>query len=173
MALVVQDPVNPITTANAYIDVVAFKAYHDDRGNTYTANDTEIEQAIVRATDYIDSRWTFAGSRVDLEQSTECPRSGVYDPTTSWLLDGYPPELEEACAEYTMLAIAGTLYPTSNIDTSGQSVKKYRRKADVVEKEVEFFSAGSGISYLKYPVADGKMKATRLLMSQRRTLGRS
>ena len=150
MALVVQNPTDPVTDATAYIDVVFFKAYHLARGNGYTATDTEIEQAIVRATDYMDSRWTFAGSRLEVDQSTECPRSGVYDPTTSWLLDGYPPEIEEACAEYAMSALSGSLYPASNLDTSGQNVKKYRRKADVIEREVEFFSRGTGISYLKY-----------------------
>ena len=173
MALVVQDPVNPTTDANAYIDVVAFKAYHDERGNGYTASDTEIGQAIVRATDYMDSRWTFAGSRLDLEQSTECPRSGVYDPTTSWLLDPYPPELEEACAEYAMAALAGSLYPSPNIDTTGKSVKSVRKKADVLEKETEYFGPTSKTPWTAFPLADGRMKRTRLLASGRRTLGRS
>ena len=172
MAFIVQTPDSPLSTATAYIAVQTFKDYHDERGNTYTATDTEIEQAIVRATDYIDSRWTFAGYRQDSDQSTECPRSGVYDPVTSYLLDGYPDELEEACAEYALSSLTATLYPVSNIDGSGQNVKKYRRRADVVEREVEFFSAG-GTSWLKYPLADGKMKRTRLLTSQRRTLERS
>lgn len=173
MAFVVQDPDTPTGDATAYISVQEFKDYHDDRGNGYTATDTEIEQAIVRATDYIDARWTFAGSRQDADQSTECPRSGVYDLQTGWEVYGYPDELKEACAEYAMPALSGSLYPVSNIDTSGQNVKRYRRKADVIEREVEFFAAGSKIAWLKYPLADGKMKATKLLMSQRRTLGRS
>ena len=175
MAFVVQDPDAPKSDANAYIDVAEFKAYHDDRGNTYTASDTEIQYAIVRATDYIDSRWTFAGYRDDLDQSTECPRSGVYSQRNGLLLDGYPEELKEACAEYALATISGTsLYSTqANVDPSGKSVKKYRRKADVVEKEVEFFAAGSSNSWLSYPLADGKMKMTQLLISQRHTLGRS
>lgn len=176
MAFVVQNPTTPTDTANAYISVQAFKDYHDERGNGYTATDVEIEQAIVRATDYMDARWMFAGYRLDEDtpQSTECPRAGVYDPVTSWELDGYPAELEEACAEYAFAALAGSLYPTANVDPSGQNVKKYRRKADVIEREVEFFAAsGSKISWLKYPLADGKMKATKLLATTRRTLGRS
>jgi len=173
MAFVVQDPDVPASDANAYISVQYFKDYHEDRGNVYTATDTEIQYAIVRATDYIDSRWTFAGSREDADQSTECPRSGVYDPATD-LEVTYPEELLEACAEYALATIGGTsLYPTANIDASGKDVKKYRRKADVIEREVEFFAAGGSNSWLSYPLADGKMKATKLLMSQRRTLGRS
>ena len=170
MAFVVQDPDAPKADAVAYIAVQTFKDYHDERGNTYTAQDTEIEQAIVRATDYIDSRWTFAGSRDDADQSTECPRSGVYDPNTGLTLDPYPAELEEACAEYAMSALAGSLYPTPNVDATGLRVKMTRKKADVLEKQTEYFQSGS--AKRAWPVADGKMKKTRLLASTRRTLGR-
>lgn len=171
MAFVVQDPDAPLSTANAYIAVQTFKDYHDDRGNAYTANDTEIAEAIVRATDYVDSRWTFAGSRQDADQSTECPRSGVYDSNSGYTLNPYPPELEEACSEYAMSALAASLYPESNIDTSGQAVKKFRKKVDVIERETEYFHA-NGAAWKSYPLADGKMTKTRLLTSQRRTLSR-
>jgi len=172
MAFVVQDPDNPASDATAYISVAFFKDYHDTRGNAYTATDTEIQQAIVRATDYMDSRWTFAGSREDSDQSTECPRSGVYDPNTGWELDGYPTELEEACAEYTLPALSGSLYPASNVDGSGRQVKRTRRKADVIERETEYVSP-SKTPWKAYPAADGKMKKTKLLESPRRTLGRA
>lgn len=174
MAFVVQDPDEPLTTANAYISVAVFKDYHDDRAGDYSSSsDTEIEEAIVRATDYIDSRWTFAGARVDADQSTECPRSGVKDPNSGLYLNEYPPELEQACAEYAMSALAGSLYPSPNIDATGRNVKSLRTKVDVIEKETEYFQAGgSGSATKAWPLADGKMKKTRLLISQRRTLGR-
>ena len=173
MAFVVQTPLAPLSTANAYIAVQFFKDYHDLRGNAYTASDTEIEQAIVRATDYQDSRWTFAGSRQDLDQSTECPRSGVFDANTGYEVDRYPAELEEACAEYAMSALASSLYPSPNVDTTGLNVKSVRKKADVLEKETEYFQSGSSSSAKRaWPLADGKMKKTRLLTSTRRTLGR-
>jgi len=177
VAFVVQDPLIPTDTANAYISVQRFKDYHTERGNGYTASDTEIEQAIVRATDYMDARWTFAGYRLDEDtpQSTECPRAGVYDPVSSWELDGYPEELEEACAEYALAALTASLYPSPNVDNSGQQVKSIRKKADVLEKETEYFgpSASDKQVWTKYPLADGKMKRTKLLASTRRTLGRS
>lgn len=174
MSFVVQDPDAPKTDANAYIAVQTFKDYHDDRGGDYSSfNDTDIEEAIVRATDYIDSRWTFAGARDDADQSTECPRSGVYDPNTGYTLNPYPAELEEACAEYALSALAASLYPSPNVDTTGLKIKSLRTKADVIEKETEYFQAGGSSSAKKaWPVADGKMKKTRLLTSQRRTLGR-
>lgn len=174
MAFIVQDPDAPLSTANAYISIAEFKAYHDDRGNDYSSSsDTEIEEAVVRATDYMDSRWTFAGAREDVDQSTECPRSGVYDPRTGFEVDHYPPELEEAAAEYALIALAGSLYAAPNIDTTGLKVKRSRKKVAVLDKETEYFQGGSSSNaWLGYPVADGKMKKTRLLTSTRRTLGR-
>jgi hypothetical protein len=175
MAFVTQDPTAPKSDANGYIDVVEFKAYHDDRGNVHTASDTDIEKAIVRATDYIDSRWTFAGNRQDEDQSTECPRSGVFDPMSRYAIDGYPEELKQATAEYALAALAGTLYAASNVDQTGRSVKTTRKKADVLEKETEYFGpTGSNKQlWVAFPVADGKMKRTRLLAPTRRTLGRA
>ncbi len=173
MAFIIQDPDAPTDDANAYIAVQDFKDYHDERGNVYSASDTEIEQAIVRATDYMDSRWTFAGARDDADQSTECPRSGVYDPNSGLTLDPYPPELEEACAEYAMSALAGSLYASPNIDNTGLKVKMTKKKVAVLETETEYFQGGSNSNaWVGYPVADGKMKKTRLLASTRRTLGR-
>jgi len=173
MAFIVQTPDAPLTTANAYISVAVFKAYHDDRAGNYSSfSDTEIEEAIVRATDYTDSRWTFAGARNDADQSTECPRSGVKDARTGLYLNEYPPELEEACAEYALSALSGSLYPSPNIDTTGRSVKMVRKKADVIERETEYFHGGSTSAWTAYPLADGKMRKTRLLISTRRILGR-
>jgi len=172
MAFIVQDPDTPKSDANAYISVAEFAAYHADRGNAYTATDMEIEQAIVRATDYIDARWTFAGSREDADQSTECPRSGVYAPDTGYLLDGYPEELKEACAEYALSALSASLYPAPNVDTTGRTVKMTRRKADVIERETEYENPAK-VGWTSYPLADGQMRRTRLLSLARRTLGRA
>ncbi len=174
MAFIVQDPDAPLSTANAYISVAYFKAYHDDRGKDYSSSsDTEIEEAIVRVTDYADSRWTFAGYRQDVDQSTECPRSGVYDSRTGFEVDHYPPELLEAAAEYALSALAGSLYAAPNIDSTGLKVKITKRKVAVLETETEYFQGGSNSNaWVGYPVADGKMKKTRLLTSTRRTLGR-
>lgn len=50
--------------ANAYCTVAFFESYNDSRGNTYPASPTEgIMQAIVRATDYLDQRYRFKGTK--------------------------------------------------------------------------------------------------------------
>lgn len=176
MSFIVQDPDAPKSDANAYLTVAEWKAYFDDRGITYTASDTEIEYAIVRATDFIDSRWTFAGSREDADQSTECPRSGVYDPMNGLELYGYPDELKEACAEYSKSVTDGTsLYPSPNVDATGRSIKMSRKKVAVLERETEYFQGSMSpnkIPWISHPLGDGKMKKTRLLAPTRRTLGR-
>ena len=175
MAFTVQDPDAPLSTANAYISVADFKAYHDQRGNDYSSSsDSQIEESIVRSTDFVDSRWTFAGYRqAGQSQSTECPRSGVEDQRTGYWLDGYPPELEEACAEYALTALSGSLYASPNIDTTGLKVKVSKKKVAVLETETEYFQGGSNSNaWIGHPVADAKMKKTRLLTSTRRTLGR-
>ena len=172
MAFVVQDPDAPTDDANAYISVQYFKDYHEARGNVYTATDTEIEVAIVRATDYADTRWTFAGYRYDDSQSTECPRSGVKDPNSGYWLDDYPSELEQAIAEYALPALTQSLYPSPNVDKTGRAVAYTRKKVAVLEKETHYFQGGSANAWTLFPLADGKMKRTRLLTSTRRTLGR-
>lgn len=52
--------------ATSYATVQGFKDYHADRGNDVTAiSDTVIQQLLIKATDYIDTRWgpLFMGCR--------------------------------------------------------------------------------------------------------------
>ncbi len=80
-----------LSTANAYVAVAAFKTYHKYRSNSIgTAGSGDIQDAIVKATDYIDRRFRnrFIGIRKERDRSTnattpaqrlEWPRSGAYD----------------------------------------------------------------------------------------------
>lgn len=74
MAVNVQDDAGDVANANAYISVADFKAYHDDRGNSYGTDDAAIGVAIVRATDYIDTRFQFVGVKNSGTQTTQWPR---------------------------------------------------------------------------------------------------
>lgn len=66
MAFVVETGAG-IKDANSYGSVDEFKSYHADRGNSITSitDPTGIQQALINATDYIDSRWRklFKGER--------------------------------------------------------------------------------------------------------------
>ena len=104
--------------ANAYVSVAYVSTHHSDRGNTAWSDfgTTEQEQAIVRATEYIDKRFgrQFRGVRQTKDQGLEWPRLDAFD-NDGFLLSGgddVPRQIEKATAEYAIrAAICGTLAP--------------------------------------------------------------
>ncbi len=65
MAFIIEDGTG-IASANAYISVAEFKSYHADRGTDVTSLATaDVQQAVVKATDFIEQRWgdRFLGNR--------------------------------------------------------------------------------------------------------------
>ncbi len=107
-----------ITGANAYDSVVNIDTFHADQGMT-TWNDfttPEKEQAIVRASFYIDKRFgrRFVGVRALKEQGLEWPRMSAFDQDGFLLsgIDEVPRQLLKACAEYAVrAAVCGILAP--------------------------------------------------------------
>lgn len=104
--------------ANAYINVAFVDTHHADRGNEAWTEFTtsEKQQAIIRASDYIDKRFgrRFRGLRKTKEQGLEWPRLDAFD-DDGYLLSGaddVPRQIERACAEYALRAlICGVLAP--------------------------------------------------------------
>lgn len=104
--------------ANAYDSVANIDAHHADRGTSDWTNFTtpEKEQAIVRASDYIDKRFgrRFVGVRSTKGQGLEWPRLSAFD-QDGFLLSGVdqiPRQLLKACAEYALrAAVCGILAP--------------------------------------------------------------
>jgi len=97
-----------VAGANGYITAAEFKAHHDDRGvdyATYLANDTLIQYAIVKATDYVDKRFgrRFRGDKQSSAQGLEWPRYDAWS-DEDFLLSGVPDALKKAIAEYALLA---------------------------------------------------------------------
>ena len=174
MAFEVQDPDVPTETANAYVSIVEFKAYCDERGIVYALkSDTEIEQAIVRATDYTDGRWTYEGFKYDGDQSTEVPRREVFD-DEGYSIDGLPLAFRQGVCEYAQIdLIQGyTLMPNSQDNTQAGTLSYERKKADVVEIE-KHWNTNKGFLLAKWPLADRYIRRSGLLGQQgRRTLMR-
>jgi hypothetical protein len=57
--------VTQMVPANAYITPTFFKEYHTSRGNAYGApTGTQLQQAIVQATDYLDQYYRFKGVKL-------------------------------------------------------------------------------------------------------------
>jgi len=122
MAFVVEDGTG-LPTANAYASIAALKAYLGDRGVDYSAvSDTNLEQAIVRATDYIDAGHVFRGYKSTLDQALEWPRHSIVN-RDGRIVTGVPEEVRRACYEYAWREASGTdIDPDPDFQTSGGQV---------------------------------------------------
>lgn len=107
-----------IAGANAYDSVANIDTHHADRGTTNWTDFTTVEkeQAIVRASDYIDKRFgrRFVGVRATKGQGLEWPRLSAFDQDGFLLsaIDAVPRQLLKAIAEYALrAAVCGILAP--------------------------------------------------------------
>jgi hypothetical protein len=166
MAFSVQDDGGTIDGANAYITVDEFKTYHRDRGNSWSGGSGAIQDAIVVATDYLDTRFQFVGDRKSVSQRTQWPRVDAIDRDGN-ARSGVPVEVEEACAEYALIALSSTLNPTPTRDDTGQPVEMSRKKVGPLEKEIRYGGGGAVFQLPKYPIADQKLRAAGLVVSGR------
>lgn len=133
-------------TANSYTDVAYADAFHADRGNSAwgAADQTAKETALVRATDYIDANYTFAGTPANDEQALAWPRDiAGYDD------DIIPTKIKQATCLLALTALNSDLNP----DIAPNAGVK-RKKVDVLE--VEYFE--SKVSRTVRPAIDGLLK---------------
>lgn len=147
MALITEDGTG-IANAESYCSVADASAYHSARGNTTwaTISTTEMEQALRRATDYIQqvyrSRWT--GYRKTTTQALEWPRfnapfvNGDYYSNTI-----VPVEVKNACAELAWKAAQGELAP---------DIEQKTKREKIGPMEVEY--ADYGLQYTQYRAID-------------------
>jgi hypothetical protein len=161
-AFIVQDPDEPTETANAYISVDFFKQYCLDRGYTYTAADAVIQTAIVKATDFMDVRWTYSGLRYYNEQSTECPRQQVMNSAGYWV-SGLPLSFQQACAEYAFLALTQSLMPNPTLDESNLMVQSSLKEIGGAVTKSTTFLGGGKYAWPKYPLADRLVRRSELV----------
>ena len=76
MSIIVEDGTG-LTTAVAYVAVADADAYHTAMGNTaWTGTDAAKEIALRRATQYLDNRYTYRGTRLTSTQALEWPQIG-------------------------------------------------------------------------------------------------
>lgn len=170
VAIQVQNDNGTVTGANAYVTVAAFKAYCDLRGYAYASpvayTDDQIAVAIIKATDYVDGRFKFRGTRRNdpLTQPTQFPRANAWDDDGRGI-SGIHPALKNAVCEYAFRALTGvTLNPDPVRDSSGQAVKSFSKKAGPVEQSYEYANAGS-VTFPRYPLADRMLANAGLLAS--------
>lgn len=171
MALTPQDETGLVEGANAYITLAFFKSYHDDRGNDYSAyTDPNMNTAIVRATDYLDTRFRFRGIKLnDADQTTEWPRRAGSAVTQPWLnvdlitspvlivtagatsdligpngesLTGIPDALMKASAEYALRALASSLFQDAPAPSGGVAVEEIEQTVDVISQRIKYANGG-------------------------------
>jgi hypothetical protein len=162
MAFTLQDDTGLVTDANAYIDATFYKTYQGDRGVDVTLfTDPEVQQAIIIATDYIDTRFRYVGDRQNdrSDQTTEWPRLDAVD-RDHRLLNGIPLVVKQACAEYTLFQLTnGPLFVTTTNSATGRAIKRSFSKVDVIEEETEYFQGPVGAEppMPVYHVADQRL----------------
>jgi hypothetical protein len=172
MAFVVEDGTG-ISNANAYAAEAFVDSYHTDRLNAAwtSLTDSALKQAaIIKATDYIDYRWDFIGDRKKAFelQSLKWPRIGAWvqvDEKTL-LANQVPLQVQNACAEYALLAVnlasaAGTLgdlAPALEVDDTGGKIIAKREKVGPVEEETKFSGSFGLITLRPYPAADNWLR---------------
>lgn len=166
MALNVQTDNGNVANANAYITLAEFTAYHADRGNAIpgTPTDAQKEQAIIRATDYLDQRFRFVGRRLlGRDQNTEWPRMDAWDLDQD-LVTGIPVEIKEAAAEYALRALTAELNPDPSRDASGAKVQAKSQQVGPIAQSFTYVS-GATFTMPKYPAADMKLRRSGLILS--------
>lgn len=100
-----------LAAANSYASISYADDYHEGRGNTSwthsSVTDAEKENALVRATDYIEKRFgtKFRGWRGSSTQSLQWPRIDAED-NAGYLVSGVPDKLKQAVTEYAMRSIS-------------------------------------------------------------------
>lgn len=162
VAIVVQDDTGAIVGANSYLSVADFKAYHALRGNSVALSDDQIAVGCIRATDYIDNRWRFRGTRLLTTQTTQWPRQDVTDREGNDIV-GIVPALEKATAEYALRAAAAPLLQDTVAPEGGHLLKQTTDKVDVIESTVIYDNLPGYQVITAYPAADNYLVAGGLV----------
>lgn len=159
MALVVEDG-SCLSNAESYASVAYFISHHTGRGNAFTASASEIEQALRKATDYMETRWAtkWSGIRQTTTQALAWPRISAYYPDDGRAASGVPIEVKRACVEYALRSISEPLAPDPVYsDIQAPIIEKEERVGPIMEKTV-YGGGGASASFRKYPIVDESIK---------------
>jgi hypothetical protein len=156
MTLIVEDGTG-MATAESYISVDFFKAYHKDRGNSVSLGGSEIEQKLRVATEYIDIRFTPRGLAIAETQALHHPTDySITDPVS------LPVQLQRACAEYAFYAIDNLLFITQSF-SDGPGIKSLSEKVGPIETTTEWSGSGSGSQSRQSPSVPKADKLMRMI----------
>tara|TARA_R110000772_G_scaffold30806_10_gene76522 strand:+ start:9188 stop:9691 length:504 start_codon:yes stop_codon:yes gene_type:complete len=155
MAFTVEDGTGTDPLANAYISVAEMQAYFADRSPLDPGVlSSDLELAIVRATDYIELEYgnQFLGDLLVTDQALCWPRT--YD-----LDNPMPAALKNATSEFANSSLTSDLFFVPTYDASGKTVKRQFDKVGPIETETEWSDGGStDFTRKRYPIAERWMK---------------
>ncbi len=155
MAITVEDGTG-LTNADAYISEADADAYFTAIANATwaAALTTQKEQAIVKATRYMEKRFgnKWKGIIASSAQSLGWPRDYVYDERGTELDNQVPTAIAHACAEYAVHALSNDLIPAVIYPVADGAPVPFGRINRRVEKvgpiyeETYYASAGGGVA---------------------------
>lgn len=154
-----QDDTGTVAGANVYGSLAAFKQYHLDRGNDLgTFTDPQTQTAIVRAAQYLDTRWTFPGlPLVYPTQTTQFPRKDLFDLEGN-PLEGVPIAVLQAEYEYALRALSAKLFVDNPAPDGGRLTESETVKVDVIEVATTYAATGMSLNgnfiMPAFPLAD-------------------
>lgn len=157
--MVVEDGTG-LVNADSFCSLDFADEYFETRANSlWTGTDDAKEAAIIRASDYIEQRWShrFKGEKQfpDNPQSLSFPR--LYIDAD----DSVPLGVKRACAEYALRALSGELAPDASYDSNGQSLSRKRTKVGPIETDLTYTQGGTGSTaptFRPYPAADAWLR---------------
>lgn len=142
MALTVEDGTG-LAAADSLVSIAVALVYHAAMGNTAWAAATEAAQEIAlrRATQYIDNRYTYRGTKLTSTQALAWPRVGYEDGYTA---EAWPvANLKAACCELALRAL------TTALQTDVKADQLIEQTIDVITQK---WAHKSG--QMRYPVVD-------------------
>lgn len=162
MAILVEDGTG-LVGSNSYASHAGYVAYHTERGAPPAESQADIEEALIKASDFLGIRYTFKGVKLTASQGLEWPRSCAYGaPTADYPcgvpLEGVPLEVQRATYELAKRALAGELAPDPTVDASGQTVVSSRDKVGPLETERSFNGGASSTWVKKFPAVDSLLR---------------
>lgn len=148
MPLIVEDGTGR-SDADSYVALVYAAAYHTAMGNpAWSAADPAVqESALRRATQYLDTRYRFAGEQLTTAQALAWPRD-----VAPWPVK----RVMDACCELALRALSGPLYSDQDAsavtrETVGPITVEYANPQDggqvrfaVVDDMLRSLTAGGG-----------------------------
>lgn len=162
MAFVPEDGTG-LPNANAYCTVAFADAYFLDRGTVaWTGANTDKQSALIRATDYVETRFRFKEDPFTTTQALHFPTINP-DSTADPALPGpMPPKLLKAVCEYAVRALTAQLAPDLTVDDSGQHLAGKTETVGPITETVTYQPGGTTFVFRPYPAADSLLRGLTL-----------